>query len=519
MQAKEGQGGFKKHLVVNRRANACCQCDQQQPKCARCVRRDSECTYRHLMTNYNPFSMQQLQQGGQGPAISAPPAPTYPATSMPPARRTSQGFRYVFHTPEDNISSVRATEEPFIKIETPAPLAQVASPATPFIKTESTPAPDTGEGSFYPPKSTPSVSSYPIPDTTAGTESTIETKPSLVSFSTEQDAFLMHHYTTNLTTPAMSPILESNIFPSLNEAILRHAQTVPYVWHVVLAFSGLHLASYSPMPQSANYLYTALEHKQAALNLFMPAIAEGITPQTAEPQLAASAVLVACCLALPAADPGRKMSFDRIDILAEVAGLFQGTNHIYHHNAYKMLPRKPSSASSSSCDSSSPSSAPRSPGDNVPWPEAMESLRRCIDRLHALLPTQDPEEEKRRNVLDHAASRLQRAFGKVSEARRDFNVLCVWLGMVDLQFVRLIQTRDPIALLLLAHWAVCRTNMDDIWWARGWPATAVGAIHEALDLDHRPLLDWCVSQARGRAPSMGHHGLVEIPANQSHLAR
>lgn len=446
------------------------------------------------MTNYNPFPVQQARR----------PPPTTSTPLPQPPRRVSQDFRYIFHSPEEPKASLRPSEGPIIKTEPPGVLPSPA-PATPFIKTEPASASDILAETFYPSKSTPSASSSAQATDTA----TNSTDPT--TFTTEHDAFLMYHYTTNLTTPSMAPILESNIFPSLNAAILHHAQTVPYVSHVVLAFSGLHLASYSSSPDSANYLYTALAHKDAALQLFMPAIREGITPQTAEPQLAASAVLVACCLALPAADPGRRMNFDRIDILAEVAGLFQGTNHIFHHNAYKDLPRKSSSASCSSCDSASLAShTPRSPGDDVPWPEAMNSLQQCIDALRALPPATDTKEEERRRVLDHAAEMLKKAFGKISEARRDFHVLCVWLGMVNRQFVTLIQVRDPMALLLLAHWAVCRTTMDDIWWARGWPATAVAAIFENLDETHRPLLSWCLSQARGRAPSMGQHSLVEI---------
>lgn len=295
------------------------------------------------------------------------------------------------------------------------------------------------------------------------------------SFTTDQDAFLMNHCaTTLLTTPAIPPILEPDIIPHL-AAAFRTAT------HVELALSGLYIASYSSPSEGSNYLSAALAHKDAALQILRSTTTEGLTTTTAGPQLPALAMLVACCLALPAADPGRRLNLNRIDILAEVAGILRLINYIAHQAAFKDLP---------------PPQKPRSPGDDARCSGTMNSLQRCVEALMSLPRTADPEEEQRRLVMGHAASELRTAVGNISDVRGDFHVIGMWLGTVHPEFVGFIQTRDPMALLLLAHWAVWWSAVDDNWWARGWPAMAVGAIYETLDDTHRPLLTWCLSETR-----------------------
>ncbi|KAI6782309.1 uncharacterized protein J7T54_008395 [Emericellopsis cladophorae] len=339
----------------------------------------------------------------------------------------------------------------------------------------------------------------------------------------------MHSTILSRHLDTKGPILESEHFNTLNKAILSHTHnaSAPYVRHVVLSFSALHLASQqathttsdpsglllprrnSGSPSEGSWLHTALSHNAQALALFLPAIQAGITPTTAEPLLAASVVLVACQLALPAADPTRRTAFDRIDLLAQVAGLFQGANHIFLYNGHTAMTTRvksesptssgKSSSSLSEC-SSSPSTAngvPKSPGDDVPWAEAEASVHCCIGAMNALPPASTDTERTRRIVLHHAAAKLIRTFSLISTSQRNFHVLCVWFAMVKKEFVGLLAARDPFALILLAHWSVCKTNMDGIWWARGWPEAAVSSIDEALgqDSEYRGLLAWCVRQA------------------------
>lgn len=331
------------------------------------------------------------------------------------------------------------------------------------------------------------------------------------------DSFLFQHYVNNLAVAPMSPILESDLFTPLNADILHHALSVPYVYHVVLSFSALHLASvyafyasHSPDPSHAHnhyhFLSTALAHKDAALQEFLPAIGAGIEASI-ETLLATSAVLVACELALPAADPVRRTAFDRIDILAQVAGLFQGTNHIFLHHTVPPYVAAATLGSPCGPDTSSSGAAPPSLADDVSWEEGLESIHRIIDTLESLEPSEDAAEENRLFVLTHAATKLYKAFSAISSGERDFRALCNWLGMVKKEFVNLIHSRDPMSLLLLAHWSICRIKMDSVWWARGWPESAVVSINEALDENHRPLLEWCLSQAHKKMEAIGYQPL------------
>ncbi|KFH44852.1 hypothetical protein ACRE_043480 [Hapsidospora chrysogenum ATCC 11550] len=455
-------------------------CDQLQPKCSRCEKRASECTYRHLMTSYNPF-----QQGQQTASWT-----TTSVTFVPPETQNSNSPGH--RTPSSSRSTGTRTPNPTSNF---IPTPRTSTPAT----VASTPAPPAILPSSFPTSLQPSRALSPAPS-------------SLPVFD-PSDNFLFHHYATNLTVPRMSPIRGSRLFNTLNAAVLRHAASVPYVHHVVLSFSALHLASthasasHNSPGSGANhysFLSAALTHKDKALQLFLAAIRAGVTAASAEPLIAASTVLMACEFALPAADPTRRTAFDRVDILAHVAGLFQGTAHLSNHSG---RPRDASYSSSTSSASGSETSSPPPavpwPGDDVPWPQAQDSVRRVVVAIEALSAPENKQDETRRTVLRDAATSLIETFSLISTGQRDSHSLCAWLGAVRKEFVEFLRAKDQLAMVLLAHWATCHTNMESTWWKRGWPSATVTSIDEALDQEHKPLLEWCLGQVTGTLENVG----------------
>lgn len=323
---------------------------------------------------------------------------------------------------------------------------------------------------------------------------------------TKEDEYLMTHFAENLSVPTMSPILESEFAPTLYESIIRWSQSIDYVYSVTLSFSAFHLASiqasgqaesspyFTPdAPFKSNLLSVAIAHKDTAITLFREELAKGITHDNGGPLLTCSAVLVACALALPVADPGRVTQYDRIDLLGDVAILFNGTTAIFKQGIFGPYPRE--APNHTTVDGQ------LSPGDGVPWAEAEVSLSRVVSAIEALpadpppsSPT-TPEVAERRAVLQHAASRLRQCFHLVATAKKDFHTACMWLGLVRPVFGAMIKARDRLALALLAHWIVCRSHMDKIWWARGWPAESMAAVLEEMaGSEEASLLSFCAGR-------------------------
>ena len=385
--------------------------------------------------------------------------------------------------------------------------------------------------------------------------STAPSTGSWVAFPDPMEHYLFNHYVENLAIPDMSPILHLDLFPPLNRAIMNHATSTPYVRHLVLSFSALHLATSTaasggglqasalpvqgafnfntPPAQSPTPFYNhhyflslALTHKDKALRLFVPAVREGITEANAEPLFAASAIVIACELGLPAADPECRTGFDRIDILAQVAGLFQGTHHLFNtvegfrqmtgpgsvetaapslggvSGVHTSASSDSGSSSSTSSTSSPASEAQQQAVEDIDWAQGIESVARILALIECLPESTDQAELDRRDALMHAGQKLSRAFVQMAESQGAIPV-CNWLGLVKGKFVELIRARDPIALVLIGHWTICPQRMNAVWWAQGWPAAAVADIDHILDDSHKPLLEWCFSQTATQTSTPG----------------
>ena len=59
----------------------------------------------------------------------------------------------------------------------------------------------------------------------------------------------------------------------------------------------------------------------------------------------------------------------------------------------------------------------------------------------------------------------------------------VWPAVVDVFFLNLLSQRDPIALIILSHFAVLMDETRYSWWMRGWPQRILRAAHGVLKDD------------------------------------
>lgn len=335
------------------------------------------------------------------------------------------------------------------------------------------------------------------PVTTAPTPTTLVTTPSppLLSHSLpllpplhDDDRFYLDHYSTNLTGLGFSPVLESELFTTINAAILRHLSTSTHVQHVIIAYAALHLASKTPYPSTthAHHLSAALHHKALALENFRPAIEAGITRDNSEPLLATAAVLVTCGFALPVADPGRRTQYNHIDLVAEIFGLIQGTSAILQAYGVEAC-KQEAKAALAKIDLPSPV------GD-APWSEGDRSLQTLQYAIEAIPPVSEAE-RNRRSLLLHSLGKLRRCIEYVGAATKATPITCLWLSMVHKDFIHLITQRDQLALALIAHWAVHhRGNAAMTWWTHGWLETFMKALQQTIHPEHQHLINWCVAR-------------------------
>jgi hypothetical protein len=297
----------------------------------------------------------------------------------------------------------------------------------------------------------------------------------------------------------MAPVLESRLFPVLNPAITRNAVMHPYVQEAVLCYSALHLASSAgdaASPQRSAYLVTALRHKATALAHFRPMLASGITAENCEAAFTASAVLVACAFALPIADPVDTTHCDRIELLAQVIGLFRGCVTLFQIDWKGPHPLEQFRSPQVTEADIKPYSV------EISWPDAERAVAAVLNLIRGL-DESTPITQYRKAALVHAATGLHKVIRRVATTTCDYSVVCGWLGRLTPGYAELLRHRDPLALVLMAHWCASRQHYSDlVWWTRGWPESALTSIMEALDGRYSELLGWCLSVIPSARPQL-----------------
>ncbi|KAK2752713.1 fungal Zn binuclear cluster domain-containing protein [Colletotrichum kahawae] len=313
---------------------------------------------------------------------------------------------------------------------------------------------------------------------------------------TEQ--LLLHHYFGHLASLSFGSVDKWDIVPAFRQAVTRHVLTEAYVNQVVLAFAATHLASvYSPVFRngSAPQLVTALKYKASTLELFRPALASSLTPSSCESGMAAAGLLVACEFALPMMDNGFLGVEDQVEALSRIASLFQGAVALF-----RMGCRGPR------VGEGSPALQIRktvfiSLINELPWVEAEESVENVLE----IVRSRGDGEHARRDVLLEAGEKLQVALRRVAAARGSYNVACMWLGMVPSTYIELVTAKDPLALVLMAHWAVCLKGIDleRAWWLRGWPEMIIRTVINSIGEAYHGLLVWPLQEIETTQVSWG----------------
>ncbi|KAL4874573.1 hypothetical protein BJY04DRAFT_11765 [Aspergillus karnatakaensis] len=76
-----------------------------------------------------------------------------------------------------------------------------------------------------------------------------------------------------------------------------------------------------------------------------------------------------------------------------------------------------------------------------------------------------------------------------------YKFVFLWLYAMDNQFVRCLQQKHPLSLLVLAYYAFLLTTLQRDWFIQSWPTHILNRIQELIDRDYLEWLRWPVEQA------------------------
>ncbi|KAI1077610.1 hypothetical protein F5B20DRAFT_256497 [Whalleya microplaca] len=419
-------------------------CDEQQPRCSRCRKKGQECTFKHLMSSYDPFSHK-----------SRPSSTSSSFTASTTLRQTS-------------LTSIPATH---------AHSSWPSPSITPLFE------PASGSISIPPVPASLTISGFPL--------NRLQ-EPDRI---TQQ---LLYHYNTQISFIFISTNPQVEVLPDFHEAITRYSLAHAYVHHAVLTVSALHLASLMSVSNptsraNSQHLVTALAHKASTIETLRPII-QSVTALTCEPALAASGLLTVCAFALPHAGA----TGDTIDLLAQIMSMYRGTVAIFRHGRESLnllnnstIPRLRQSVLAATAG-------------EKPWPEAEAAVDRVLAKIFELDEESTTSRQEKRVLVD-AGFKLKTAVRRVAGARGVHNVACMWLAMVQPAFTERVKTHCPLSLILVAHWVITLRDVKQIWWVQRWPEWTVQAVWREVRELYPDLMIWVLKEVGNEATSEAFH--------------
>lgn len=247
----------------------------------------------------------------------------------------------------------------------------------------------------------------------------------------------------------------------------------PYVLHLMFAFTALHLAHCRP-ERREQYAATADHHYERALVLVTPEIAN---LNTSNCDAVLVAVQMICFISWGRGpQPGEYLAFGqnkKSDWLMMFRGIRTTLSSIRREQFVK-------------------THAPATRSKNRPLPaqEVPEEYEKQLDELreHIDCVSKDtPDHEDDTKSVDVLREMYDNRYQGIDT---EYHVAFGWLYRMSDEFLDRLQQRDPIPMIVYAHFVVLIRALEQFWYMQGWTHHVMSGIWESMPREYRAWLDW-----------------------------
>ena len=269
---------------------------------------------------------------------------------------------------------------------------------------------------------------------------------------------------------------------------LRHS----FLMHGLLAFSALHLAYVKP-ENNSKYLQLSDKHQSVALQEFRSILASNIDPEHADTSFALAATLSISFMARSCA-LSESATMD-LNAITELFVLTKGVATVLRSSARERIVQGPLG------EMLHGSAYPQ--GIEVQLPLDVASRFSALRLMLVTYGLHQPALEYCRSALAELEMTYKTIAYFAPNTDIEIGMVSRWQVAVSMEYVRLIQARNPPALIILAHYAAAVASIRTAWYTQNWAEYALCGISEMLDDDMQHWIQWPVQQAQDKMCILG----------------
>lgn len=319
-----------------------------------------------------------------------------------------------------------------------------------------------------------------------------------------EDMQLFYHYMSAVAVDTGDDHLWRHQLPRI--AFRRHT-----ILHLILAISALHLARSEPN-QSADLVHRAESHMNVGLRRATHDISSLDEENCAE--LYITTILI--CTYTFAKKPGPR------NLLVVAEGqesawweLFRGVRLIVERIGLPTILARlasdvgPTDAVSHKEPPNTQREAEVTITDPLNWEVAFDSLSGLIDHTP---PDQQGVYQATFNMLKWCFHDTFGATNHRTIVNPKFQTIMAWLYVLDDQYVNMLKEADPVAMILLAHFAILLQTLEAVWFLDGWSSHILQGVHGILEETSQEQwlqwLEWPQTQVQNLAKTRAGAAMV-----------
>ena len=340
-----------------------------------------------------------------------------------------------------------------------------------------------------------SVSLVSYHDTTPGSSSSKELKPQSLTQSACLDLSLMHHYTRH--TYATLADLDSAV-PVWRDSFPTEAASHPFLMHGLLSLTALHIAL-QDLASHKVYVDHALQHYQYAITLYRPELIN-VTQRNCHALFGFSSVAAIISFGVSMASQHTGVAL--LQDMHEIFNLLKGIHAV-------VMAAQDWIAAGPLADLVRPYVI-----RETELPEEVEDTLRVLSEKVEVCG----ESEDRKAGYHATIDTLRTGFRNNVFKPDDRTISLVWPIMVPRIYIDALSEKKPMALAILAHYAVFLYDLRKYWWAGDRGRRMIEAVTGSLSPEWADALVWpsrCISKEEAWSYSAQMQTLNMSPPSQS----